>query len=281
MIWAFSFGLIKEHLVLLDPNLVSFIRLLLSLIIFLPFLKLKRLSPYLSIHLIVLGMIQFGLMYTLYIHAYQYLKAYQVALFTIFTPLYVTLIHDIFIKKFNPTFFVCALLAIFGTGIIVYQDIHLRDFQFGFLLMQISNICFAFGQVYYKMLLTKHDTIKDRNIFALLYLGAVLLTGTMSGMVVEWSAISLNLTQVFVLLYLGIVASGLCFFLWNYGAKLTNAGSLAVLNNLKVPLAVAVAMLFFGEKGDTTKLLIGGLLIVLALVLNEGVTKRARQSVPL
>ena len=37
LLWSFSFGLIKGTLSELDPNLVSFIRISISLLIFLPF----------------------------------------------------------------------------------------------------------------------------------------------------------------------------------------------------------------------------------------------------
>ncbi|MCB0265532.1 MAG: EamA family transporter, partial [Calditrichaeota bacterium] len=78
-----------------------------------------------------------------------------------------------------------------------------------------------------------------------------------------------NATQIWTLLYLGILASGVCFFLWNFGARQVNAGSLAVANNLKVPLGVAAALLFFGESADVPRLLIGGGIILAALLANE------------
>ena len=49
--------------------------------------------------------------------------------------------------------------------------------------------------------------------------------------------------QWWTVVYLGLVPSGLAFFLWNVGATRVGVGALAVMNNLKVPLAVAVALL--------------------------------------
>ncbi|MBU0504363.1 MAG: EamA family transporter [bacterium] len=269
IIWALSFGLIKTYLVGLDPNLVSFIRLAISLLVFLPFLRIKTLPKALVGKFVFLGMIQFGIMYIAYIHAYQYLKAYQIALFTIFTPLCVTLINDLLTKKFHPLFLITTSLAVFGTGIIVYKDIGLKDFQWGFVLMQISNMSFAFGQIYYKKLLKDNSLLKDRNVFGLLYLGAVLITALSASLTVSWTMVSISITQMFVLLYLGLIASGLCFFLWNYGAKLTNTGSLAILNNIKIPLAILFAVVFFGESVNLARLLTGGSIIFAALALNE------------
>jgi drug/metabolite transporter (DMT)-like permease len=85
---------------------------------------------------------------------------------------------------------------------------------------------------------------------------------------VDWRTLSPTPDQWLVLFYLGAVASGLAFLLWNLGAKKTDAGTLAVLNNLKVPLAVAASILFFGERADPVRLLTGSGLIFLALLVN-------------
>jgi len=65
------------------------------------------------------------------------------------------------------------------------------------------------------------------------------------------------------------VASGLGFWLWNAGARRVSAGTLAVFNDLKIPLAVAVSLLVFGEQTDLPRLLMGGTLVLAALLLNE------------
>ena len=69
-----------------------------------------------------------------------------------------------------------------------------------------------------------------------------------------------------VLAYLGIVASGLCFFLWNRGARLVSAGQLAVMNNLKIPLAVAVSLFVFREPANLYTFFAGTLLVGVALL---------------
>ena len=69
-----------------------------------------------------------------------------------------------------------------------------------------------------------------------------------------------------ILVYLGIVASGICFFLWNRGARLVSAGQLAVMNNLKIPLAVAVSLFVFREPANVYTFLAGALLVGVALL---------------
>ncbi|MEJ2635375.1 MAG: EamA family transporter [Calditrichia bacterium] len=269
LIWAFSFGLIKGNLTNLDPNFVSWARMAISVIIFLPLLRLKKTGWRLRFQLTLTGMVQYGVMYISYIYSFQYLKAYQVALFTIFTPIYVTLINDYLKGRFNRLNLLTALMAVIGTGIVVYQNIFVSRFILGFFIVQISNLCFAFGQIYYKHLLEKNPEVKDQSVFGLLFLGAFLITSLSSGIFTDWSALRLSLTQIWTLLYLGALASGICFFLWNYGARRVEAGTLAVFNDLKVPLAIFVSIVFFGEKGNILLLLLGGSVVMASLYISE------------
>lgn len=269
LIWAFSFGLIKDQLTGLDPNFVSLSRMLLSLIAFLPFIRLKKIPVQYIIRLIFLGMIQFGLMYVAYIFAYQYLKAYQVALFTILTPIYVTLINDIIERQFHRRYLVVAILAILGAGVVVLSEISWIELGIGFILMQISNLAFAFGQVYYRKIMNQLPNIKDTSVFAFLYVGAVLLTGLFSIFSTDYSKLTLSQNQILTLIYLGILASGICFFLWNFGARKTNAGTLAVFNNLKIPLAIFVSFVFFNESTNLIRLILGGGIIIVAMIIAD------------
>ncbi len=265
LIWAFSFGLIKGELTGLDPVFVSFVRLLISLIVFLPLLRLKNLNYKDAGKLVLTGTVQYGLMYVTYIFSYQYLKAYEVALFTVFTPIYVTLINDAMKRKLNINALFSAFLAAAGTGIIVYKSIGTSGLISGFLLMQISNFCFAAGQILYKKFMQAGKNIKDKNVFALLFLGAVIFTFVTSLFTTNYSEIELTSKQIFTLLYLGAIASGAGFFLWNYGAVLTKIGTLAVFNNIKIPLAILVSILVFGERANTVNLVAGGLVLLFAL----------------
>ncbi len=274
-IWAFSFGLIKVNLSGIDSNLVSFIRLSFSFLSFLPFLRIKGLNLRISGLLFLTGIIQFGLMYIFYLNSFQFLKAYEVALFTILTPLYVTLFNDIFNKKFNSLFFVTSLLAIIGAGIILYSAFNYSEILSGFILVQLSNICFAFGQIFYVRIIKSNNNLKDHQVFPIIYLGAAAITFliTLSSGSLHFK--SINCEQWLTLVYLGIIASGLSFFLWNYGAKKTNTGILAVFNNLKTPLAILVSVLFFNENADLIKLILGLFFLITAIIINQKFSEKS------
>ncbi len=278
LIWAFSFGLIKGNLAGLDSTFVAFARMLIAALVFLPFLKLRKVSWSARLKLGFTGLVQFGLMYIFYLAAFKSLQAYEVALFTIFTPIFVTLIDDAFTRRFNPLHLAVALVTIVGTWIIEGQALQSREVLIGFALVQASNLCYAFGQIYYRRLMSQHPELKDRQGFGYLYLGGVVVTAAATLLLTPLSSVTLSTKQIFTLLYLGAIASGLSFFLWNIGARRVNAGSLAVFNDLKIPLAVAVSLLVFGESTNIVRLLIGGAIIIAALVLNEVMERKQRKT---
>ena len=274
LIWAFSFGLIKGNLTGVDSTFVAFARLFTAALVFLPFLKLKKVKRTIALKLALTGLLQFGVMYIAYLAAFRTLQAYEVALFTIFTPIFVTLIDDAFAKHFNLLHLVVALITVAGTAIIEWESIQSPGVLSGFLLVQLSNLCYAFGQIYYRRIMAQQPELKDREVFGYLYLGAVFITALATLIFTPLASITLSAKQVVTLLYLGIIASGLGFFLWNIGARKVNAGALAVFNDLKIPLAVAVSLLVFGESATLPRLLIGGGVIIGALILNEIISKR-------
>ena len=134
LIWSFSFGLIKGNLTSLPPNLVSFIRIGISFLVFLPFIKIKSIPNRFKLKLVLIGAVQYGFMYITYIYSYKFLKGYEAALFTIFTPLYVSFIFDITKRRFHSNYLIISLLAVAGTAIIVYKEIASSNFIPGFIL---------------------------------------------------------------------------------------------------------------------------------------------------
>jgi drug/metabolite transporter (DMT)-like permease len=279
LIWAFSFGLIKTSLTGIHPALISTIRLSLALLVFLPFLRLKKIPRKTALKLVATGVVEYGLMYIFYNYSFQYLKAYEVALFTIFTPIFVTLMNDYLNKKFDLAHLLTSVLAIVGTAIIVQTSFARPDMLTGFLLVQCSNLCFAIGQVVYKRIMTDLPEVKDQEIFGYLYIGAAASTLLVALAVVQWTTVVITSTQAWTLLFLGTVSSGLCFFLWNYGARRTNIGAVAIFNDLKTPLSITVSLLIFGEKASVPHLLIGGVLVLLALGINEVYERNKRKQI--
>ncbi|MEM6294172.1 MAG: EamA family transporter [Myxococcota bacterium] len=265
LLWSVSFGLIKGHLGHLHPAFVGFARLALTLPVFLPFVRFRGLSPRDVLGLVALGGVQYGLAYSTYLYAYQYLEGHHVALLTIFTPFYVVAFDGLRTRRWAWRSLGLAGVAVAGAAVIQYRGVSWQGVAIGVALMQVANACFAWGQLRYRAVRHRHPTVRDRDVFGLLYLGAVLVTATTTTLLDGWGAVAqLDGQSVGVLLYLGIGASGLGFFLWNAGAVLTAAAPLAVLNNVKIPLAVVASVVVFGENTDLVRLGLGGGLMVLA-----------------
>lgn len=269
LIWAFSFGLIGNTLAGIDPWFLAFARLGISALIFTPFMRLGGLPRNRIIEFCAIGAVQYGFMYAALFLGFRFIESHEVALFTILTPIYVTLINDLFQKQFHPLFLVSAVIAVAGTALIKFQQIKSADVWIGFGIIQVANICFAVGQIWYRNIMKRIGHKKNREVFALLYIGAAMSAALFSLLLSDWSEIHMRPIQVNVIVYLGVVASGVGFFLWNIGARKVNAGTLAVFNNLKIPLAIAVSIIFFQEKTSIPNLLIGLTAILAALAMDE------------
>jgi drug/metabolite transporter (DMT)-like permease len=274
VIWAFSFGLIGSALSGVDSFLVATLRLGAASILFLPFLRLKDIGSIDRFRLIIYGAIQFGLMYACYMRAYQFIPSHLVAIFSILTPVYVVLIHDLRRRTFSKHYLWIAILSVLGAASIKAKTVPSGDIWMGFGLMQAAGIAFAFGQVAYRDWKRANPQVPDRSVFALLSLGGVFSVGCFSLMLTDFQAVELTTDHWKAILYLGCVASGLGFFLWNKGASVSNPGTLAAFNNAVVPLAVLFSLFIFGEADSLdaeslVRLVLGAGLIGTAVFLGQ------------
>jgi len=274
LLWAFSFGLIGSALSGVDSFFVATVRLGCATLLFLPFLRAKEIVRGDRLRLVVIGAIQFGLMYACYMRAFQYIPSHLVAIFSILTPVYVVIIHNLRKRTFSSRYLMAALLSVFGAACIKAKTIPSGDFWIGFGLMQAAGIAFAYGQVAYRDWKQKNRKMDDRAIFALLAMGGTVCAGLACVMFSDLKNLSVQPEQWKAILYLGFVASGIGFFLWNKGAGKSNPGTLAAFNNAVVPLAVICSFFIFGESTsmnfeNTFRLAIGSIFIGSAVFISQ------------
>ena len=270
LLWAFSFSLIGVYLAgKLDSYFAVLIRVALASLIFIPFTNFKLPNKY-KLQIMGIGIIQIGMMYIFFYKSFLFLSVPEVLLFTIVTPLYVTLIYDLLKGTFNPLYILTAALAVAGAYVIKSSQIN-QGFFTGFMMVQGANICFALGQVLYKKLLENKDLkdIKQSTIFGYFHFGALMISTAAFLLFGNTARITPDATQWGVLIWLGVVASGLGYFLWNRGATQVDSGLLAIMNNAVVPLGLIVNLLLWGKGINYTNLLIGGGLILLALYIHK------------
>ena len=275
LLWAFSFSLIGVYLAgQVDSWFSVLMRIALAGLVFLPFLRFRQVPKTLILKLMTVGGIQLGLMYCFYYQSFLLLSVPEVLLFTVFTPVYVTLVYDLLKGRFSPWYLVTAVIAVAGAAVIKFAGIN-DNFLTGFLVVQGANLCFAVGQVGYKVIMEKEEVnLPQHTVFGYFYLGALFVAVVAFALLGNPDKLPTTSLQWGILVYLGLVASGLGYFLWNKGACLVNAGALAVMNNALVPAGLIINILIWNRDADLPRLLIGGGVILLSLWVNETLVKK-------
>ncbi|OTQ77532.1 carboxylate/amino acid/amine transporter [Gilliamella apis] len=269
IVWSFSFSFIAVYLSgQVDTWFAVVMRVLLAFITFIPFLRFKNVSVKQMLLLMGVGACQLGIMYFFYYNSFQYISVPEVLLFTISTPIYVTIIYDLLQgHRLRLNYLLTAIIAVIGAAIIRYDHIS-RDFIIGFLLIQGANIVFALGQVGYKRIMELYP-LPQHQAFAWVYFGAIVVATI--GWLLFGNADKLPTTQLQwgIIIWLGVVASGLCYFLWNLGATKVDSGTLAIMNNLVIPAGILVNVVIWHQSIDWGRFTIGSAVIVFALILHH------------
>lgn len=282
LLWAFSFSLIGVYLAgQVDSWFSVLMRVGLASLVFLPFLKFRDVSKSLIAKLMAIGGIQLGLMYCFYYQSFLLLSVPEVLLFTVFTPIYVTLLYDLLKGQFSPWYLVTAAIAVLGAVFIKFAGIN-DNFLVGFLVVQGANLCFAIGQVSYKVVMEQESVeLPQHTVFGYFYLGALCVASVAFMLLGNIDKLPTTSLQWGILVYLGLIASGVGYFVWNKGACTVNAGALAVMNNALVPAGLVVNILIWNRDVDLVRLATGGGIILLSLWVNETwVKKRINNATP-
>lgn len=267
-IWAFSFSLIGHYLSpIIDSWSLSFFRTLIALLVFIPFIDFKISRKHI-LFMILIGAIQIGIMYLMYLNAFKFTSVSKILLFTITTPLYVTFIADLIEKKFRSFFLMLSIASIVGASFLRFNSPAQNDL-IGFFLIQGANFCFALGQVLYKFFEKWTGRIPNgMSDFAYFYIGALIFTtvGFLSSDVK--TPLPNDIAIWLLIIWMGVGASGLGFYFWDKGSLFVSSGTLAVMNNLVIPLGLMVEILFFGQALNSETYLIGTLIIVVSILVS-------------
>jgi len=279
ILWAFSFSLIGEYLAgHVDSYFSVLMRVGLAALVFLPFLRLRGQTFNTILLYMLVGAMQLGVMYLFSFRAYVYLSVSEFLLFTVLTPLYITLIYDLLSKRrLRWGYVLSALLAVAGAAIIRYDKVS-DHFWTGLMFVQLANISFAMGMVGYKRLMETRP-MPQHNAFAWFYMGAFIVAVVAWFMLGNPQKLPTTTVQWSVLIWLGVVASGLGYFMWNYGATQVDAGTLGIMNNVHVPAGLLVNLAIWQEQPHWPSFIIGGAVILASLwVHRHWVAPRSEQT---
>ena len=265
ILWSFSFGIIKYGLSGVDSSYISFIRSLIALLFFssISIYNIKKFA--LDLKLILIGALQFGFMYIFYIQSYVYLPAYLIATFTITTPIFVGLASKYIARQSISKNGIYAIsLVIIGSFLMRINFVNPFDYWVGFLLIQFANLFFASGQILFKEWKIKNDSTDILHNFSQMFLGATLITSLFYLFSASGSN-QLSSENLFALIFLGLISTGLGFLFWNLGLLKVNNDKLAVMNNLIIPIAILNSYFIFGEQIDSSTFVPGMICFYFAL----------------
>jgi len=262
---AASFSLIGEYLAgQVDSWFAVLVRVALATMVFLPFLRWRGLWLKIILLYMLVGAFQLGIMYLFVFQAYNYLSVVEFLLFTVLTPLYITLFYNLLERQhLRWGYLFSVMLAVIGAAIIRYDHLS-GSFWLGLLYVQLANISFAIGQVGYKRMMEIYP-IPHRQAFSWFYIGAC--TIALFGWMIFGDVSKLPTTKIQwgVLIWLGVGASGIGYFMWNYGATQVDAGTLAIMNNMLVPAGLLVNFVVWQQHPDWLSFILGSSLLSLSL----------------
>ncbi|TWI52836.1 carboxylate/amino acid/amine transporter [Pseudomonas duriflava] len=270
VLWAFSFSLIGEYIAgRVDSDFAVLVRVLLAALIFLPFTQWKNVAPRFVAGLMLAGALQFGVTYLCLYRSFTVLTVPEVLLFTVLTPIYVTLLDDALSRRFNPWSLMAAIVAVSGAAIIRFERLD-GDYLWGFLLLQVANLTFAAGQVMCKHLVQRYPSdVPLYRRFGYFFLGALLIVVPSFFLFGNTALLPTTSVQWGVLLWMGVFATALGMYGWTVGATRVNGGTLAIMNELHVPAGLLVNLLIWNREADLQRLLLGGGVIVASLLINR------------
>ena len=185
---------------------VASLRLGIASVIFLIFLRVSSIAVIDRIRLVLIGAIQFGVMYGCYLRAFQYIPSHIVAIFSITTPIYVVLIHNFRQRSFSKK------ISTGGSTIDCRgwessrHKAFLREI-FGWVFSDAGSwvvVCFWSSVI--SRLEKAHSQVVDHSVFALLSLGGFVSVGCFSFLLTDFTNLNISLEQWQSVVYLGIVA---------------------------------------------------------------------------
>jgi len=270
VVWAFSFSLIGQYLAgQVDSDFAVLMRVLVAIAVFAPFTIWRGLPLPLLGGFWLAGALQFGVTYLCLYRSFELLTVPEVLLFTVLTPIYVTLFDDALARRFNPWALLAAAVAVAGGVIIRFKRLE-GDYIIGFLLLQLANATFAAGQVLCRNLLLRYPSEQRLSrFFGHFFFGALLLALPSYLLFGDASRMPHTIVQWGVLLWMGLFATALGMFWWVKGSTQVDAGALAVMNELHVPAGLLVNVLIWNRNADLPSLALGGSVILASLWVNR------------
>lgn len=272
VVWGSSFVVMKNAMDAITPTYILAYRFTVAaaglVIIFLP--RIRRITLNDLRCGCIIGSFLF-VSYFLQTYGLKYTTASKNAFITTLYVIVVPFLHWFFNKsrpKKNNVLAAC--VAVVGLALISLEGAF--GVNLGDVLTLICGICFAFQVVFIDKYTADHDpvilTVLQIVVCAVLsWLVAPIIEGSPDLSVLRDGGVS------FGILYLGLVASMLCFLAQAVGQKFLDANTSSILLSFEAVFGLVFSVIFLGERLNL-KVLSGCALMFAAMILSEYAPKR-------
>jgi drug/metabolite transporter (DMT)-like permease len=276
-VWGITFISIKMLLVPFSPVEIMFYRLILAVLVLfivspprLSEVKLDRPTLRDEWKIMAAGLCGVTLFFLFQNIALSYTLAANVSVLISVAPLFTALVSRLFLnEKLKANFFIGFTAAITGIILIAFNgSVVLKLNPLGDLLSILAALVWAFYSVLIKKISTQQSSMLTVTAKVFFY-GFLFLLPSLPffnfHLGLERLAVLPNL---FNLLFLGVVASAMCFFTWNYAVHLLGPVKTSVYIYI-VPIITIIASVLVLHETITLVAGIGMTLILIGMALSE------------
>jgi drug/metabolite transporter (DMT)-like permease len=273
--WGVSFVSTKSVLGKLDPFSIIVIRFGIGALFLLLLLLLQRKRLLISLkylpHLIILGVLGVFIHQVLQATSLLTIDASSAGWLISLSPIFTVILSVIFLKeRFTFWKVIGMVMAIIGVLLVTMsrtgQSIHI-SINIGFILMILSTLNWAVYSVLLKSLKIPYPTLLVT--FYMSLIGLILTTPFLirnKG----WAALStLNQTEWFHLLFLGVFVSGIAYWYWGKALEVLEASKVSMFLYLEPLATLIAAVLLLNEKVILLNVA-GGIIIIIGVIIVNG-----------
>ena len=273
IVWGTTFISTKLLLVNFNPVEILFYRFIIGIltlyIVHPHMLKVKSWKHEITFILTALSGVT--LYYLLENLALTYTSASNVGVITSAAPFFTALLAYFFIKeehRLKISFFIGFIFAIIGIALVSFNGAQLQLNPFGDLLALTAAFCWGCYGICYKKVSSYGYSLFGATRRIILY-GTVLLLPSL-----RFFDVSLDFQRFLSpailanYLYLGLLASGLCFVTWNYSVNVLGTIKTSVYI-YAIPLVTVIASALILDESITPISGLGTVLIVIGLGISE------------
>jgi drug/metabolite transporter (DMT)-like permease len=277
LVWGVTFISIKILLVTFTPVEILFYRLVLAVGVLTALSQPRLTKTKLDIQwlrsewkLMAAGLCGVTLFFLFQNIALSYTLAANVSVLISVAPLFTALVSRLFLnEKLKANYFLGFAAAITGIILIAFNgSLVLKLNPLGDLLSVLAALVWAFYSVLVKKISSQQTSLLAVTARVFFY-GFLFLLPTLPLFNFHLGLLRLaSLSSLFNLIFLGIVASAMCFFTWNYAVDLLGPVKTSVYIYI-VPIVTVIASILILDEKITPVSGIGIGLILIGMVLSE------------